>query len=67
MDVKEIIVEHLEANGFDGLVNCDAECGCSVDEAFIPCDGYFGECEPGYKIPDESGEYDYLITTKKPK
>jgi hypothetical protein len=65
MTVQEILVEYLEANGFDGLV-FPGECGCSIDD-LLACGENFHHCEPGYKIPDESGECDYLITTKKPK
>jgi len=34
--VIEIVKAHLEANGFDGLVAVDAECGCLCDD-LAPC------------------------------
>lgn len=51
--VIEIVKEHLMANGFDGLVNVDAECGCLCD-ALVPCCGDFSSCEPAYR--GENGE-----------
>ena len=66
MTTEEIIKEHLENNKFDGLCCPDIECGCGMNDLFA-CSEYFGECEPGYQIKDESGEYDFLITTQKPE
>lgn len=65
MTIKEIIAKHLTDNGFDGLVY-PGECGCEVDD-IAPCGEYCLDCEPGYKIRDKSGEFDFLITTVKPK
>jgi hypothetical protein len=48
MRIIEIVKAHLEANGFDGLVAVDAECGCLCDD-LVPCGGDFGQCEPGYR------------------
>ncbi len=55
MDVKEIIVEYLKANNYDGLVQIDAECGCELDDVFV-CDYPSGHCEPGYKMECKCGE-----------
>ena len=56
--IIEIVKAHLEANGFDGLVQEDAECGCLVED-LQPCCGDFGTCEPGYRgmHADEPGEW----------
>jgi hypothetical protein len=51
MRVIEIVSEHLKANGFDGLVNGDAPCGCDL-ERLQPCGMDFSSCEPGYKHMD---------------
>lgn len=45
--IREIISEYLEKYGFDGLVNTDAECGCSNDELFL-CESSCDECQPAY-------------------
>ncbi len=46
MTVKEIVIEYLKANGYDGL--CREECGCGLND-LCPCDDnpYF-DCEPAY-------------------
>lgn len=56
--VIEIVKAHLEANGFDGLVQTDGACGCLLDD-LQPCCGDFGTCEPGYRgmHADEPGEW----------
>ena len=46
--VIEIVKAHLVVNGFDGLVQTDAECGCLLDD-LQPCGGDFAACEPGYR------------------
>jgi len=60
MTVKEIMADWLVANGYDGLVNTDAECGCVLADLW-PCCEEWGECEPGFKGPDPTGEADWLI------
>jgi len=55
MRVIEIVKAHLVANGFDGLVQEDAECGCLCDDLVL-CGGDFSTCEPGYRGIDESGD-----------
>ena len=63
--VIEIVKAHLEANGFDGLVQTDAECGCLCDD-LAPCGGEFGPCEPAYRGADLSGEHgDWAMYTSK--
>ena len=48
MNVREILKDWLVEHKYDGLVHCDTECGCGLDD-FIPCDGPCDECEPAYK------------------
>ena len=45
MTVKEIVIEYLKANGYDGL--CGEECGCAIDD-LVPCDSDPSDCKPGY-------------------
>lgn len=47
-DVRGIIINFLKANGYDGLVNLEAECGCGLDELNL-CDGPCVDCEPAYR------------------
>lgn len=49
MNCKDIIVEYLKTNGYDGLFSRDGECACKMDD-LMPCEGYGSEisCEPGY-------------------
>lgn len=58
MRVIEITRAYLVANGFDGLVQPDAECGCLVDSLY-PCESCGSECEPGYRgvCKDDPGEW----------
>ena len=52
--VIEIVKSYLVANGFDGLVQVDAECGCLCDD-LAPCQSDYGQCEPGYRGAHEDG------------
>lgn len=53
--VIEIVKAHLVANGFDGLVQVETECGCLCDD-LAPCCGDFSACEPAFRGADENGE-----------
>ena len=52
MNVKDIVIEYLKKNGFDGL--CGAGCWCGLEDALMPCDVNAAfECEPAIKVkPD---------------
>ena len=63
MNVKEIVLDYLSRNSYEGLFNEDSECGCSVDD-FMPCsDGMSAECQPGFRLSG-NGECDFLIGPK---
>lgn len=49
MDTKDIIIKYLNENGFDGLFNFDAPCGCLATD-LAPCGNLSSDCKPGYKI-----------------
>ena len=69
MRAIQILEVHLRANGFDGLVMPDAECGCLVDD-LCPCGGDFANCEAGYKHPGPTAEFpfdDWVMKTTKPQ
>ena len=75
MNSAEIVKKYLEDNNYDGL--CCSECGCLLDD-LIPCDEFFGDCVPGYKLSKEINaddyshldldweDYDYFVVSKKP-
>lgn len=56
--VKEMVREFLDANGYDGLVNPDTECGCPKDDLFLCGEGQAGGCVCAYrgKPPDWGAE-----------
>lgn len=62
MNLKGMVRAWLREYAFDGLVHPDGECGCDINNLMhcveaCDCD----RCLPGYKGPDPSGEFDYLI------
>ena len=65
--VKEIVIEYLENNGYDGLYADD--CGCPIDDLFLYECGT--DCQPGYKTacdPDTctlDGDCDFHIGPEK--
>ncbi len=64
-NVKEIVIQWLKVFGYDGLHNKYVGCGCDLHD-LLECDSCPADCCPGYKIPDPDGEYNYLMTSKKP-
>lgn len=66
--VRNIVVDYLIKNGYEGLVEPDGECGCGLDDLFT-CDSENIEgCQPGYKIPCNCGEgCNFHIVTVKPE
>jgi hypothetical protein len=65
LSVEGIIKKYLRENGFDGLCNCEMECGCLL-ENLVPCDSLDEiHCEPGYRVstPDKDGGY--IVSPKK--
>jgi len=64
--VIELVKKHMEDNGFEGLLQEDGECACKLDD-LVPCDQNPMYCKFGYVTRDPSGEFDFLVTTKKPK
>jgi hypothetical protein len=48
MNVREIVIAHLNAGGFDGLC-CDG-CGCGLDD-LMPCEQFdIVDCKPAKRI-----------------
>ena len=61
MNVREILIDYLIGNGFDGLFNEDGTCACSIDE-LCACGDPTEHCQPGIKVPCDCPEHcDYHI------
>jgi hypothetical protein len=63
MTILEIVREYLKANGYDGLCNPDAECGCVLDD-LMPCSEPGMECQAGHRVkpgPDDDPDNEWLI------
>jgi hypothetical protein len=65
MNCTDIIKQHIKENGFDGLYNCEGECGCIMSD-IAPCDRIETDtCHPGYLQADKE-EYDFMLGNCKP-
>ena len=66
--VKNIVVEYLKKQDYDGLAGND--CGCKLSD-LMPCDEFCGNCIPAYKVKpsqdfiDEWGEAEFMMSLKK--
>lgn len=62
--VKDMCAAWLKEHGFDGLVCCELECGCHLED-FMPCeDPDLHECLPAYDATPD-GE-DHLMMPGRP-
>lgn len=50
MDLKKLVKQALEREGFDGLFNLNGACACTNEDLF-PCEQPGVDCEPGYLAP----------------
>ena len=48
LSIREIIREYLVANGYEGLVNADAECGCDLED-LMACSEPGVTCKAAYR------------------
>lgn len=62
--LQQIVEEWLTKRGCDGLYSDWLECACELGELFAGQCAPESDCKPGYKIPDPTGEYEYLIGPK---
>ena len=47
---SEIISSYLKAQGYDGLVDCNGECACVLED-LMPCGGdSVMDCQAGYEV-----------------
>lgn len=72
---KEIVEDYLRVNGYDGLCDPDAGCGCGLDD-LCPCGVEIGGCVPAYLVRkncadcvarNESLDEVECYTTKRPE
>lgn len=47
--VLEMVKQHLEAHGYDGLYSPHADCACERDN-LAPCEEIGNDCEAGYRV-----------------
>lgn len=61
MTIIDIVKKYLLENKYDGLCDCENECGCRLDD-LAPCGEMSGRCEAGHLIECNCGEgCDYHI------
>ena len=68
MNVKQIVLQYLKENGYDGLASDDGECGCDL-ENLMPCGFQDTFCEAAHKekpAPDsEFADCDWVMVPGK--
>ena len=64
-DVKQVILDYLADNGFDGLFSPDYDCACDPSD-LAPCEFNCLSCQPGYRVPCDCGDHDFHIQAEKP-
>ena len=68
MDVKQIVREYLEKNGYDGLYSENGRCGCDFED-FMPCGFQDTFCVAAHKekpAPDsEFSDCDWVMVPGK--
>lgn len=47
MNIKEIVTEYLEKNGYDGL--CNEDCGCFLTDGLFVCGEIYPDCLAGHE------------------
>ncbi len=76
MEVEEILESWLKENGYDGLLNAGAMCGCQIGDLIPCCGDGLRDCEPGYKVPcdgnpdgegDCDGDCEFHIVSERPE
>ncbi len=65
LTVAEIVVMYLKENGYEGLYNIDADCGCELGD-LMPCCEAADDCHAGYKGPCNCGDHDFHIGDSRP-
>jgi hypothetical protein len=63
VNLKEIVLDYLMRNGFDGLF-LPVDCACEKADLF-PCGDPREDCEAGYRTPCNCGDHDWHISRTK--
>ena len=66
MTVKDIIIEWLKANKYDGLCLPDHDCGCFLCD-LMPCDNSPYRCVPGHQVMSDDGDWIIVASLDCPK
>jgi len=68
MEIKDIVKDWLEENGYSGLFHDSGECACTTDD-LMPCDCPCHECEAGYvvTVAGDDGEESFRVQKTKPQ
>jgi len=68
MNVKQIVLQYLKDNGYDGLANDNGECGCDLED-LMPCGFQDTFCVAAHKekpAPDsEFSDCDWVMVPGK--
>ena len=64
MSVVDIVRQYLMLNDYDGLCEPEMECGCGLDD-LAPCGDLKADCKSAYRIPDKTGETDFIFSISK--
>ncbi len=61
MNIKEIVIKHLQDFSFAGIVNPMLNCNCDIKSLMV-CNNNCSECEPGYKYKCSQCNIAYFIS-----
>ena len=65
MEIRDIVKDWLEKNGYGGLFNGSGDCACATND-LMPCDYPCLDCEAGYvteAVGDDGEKGVYSIKT----
>jgi len=66
LNVIQMVRDHLKANGYDGLVSDDWECGCELDD-LAPCGEMRESFIAGHRVIPEDSDLDFgIVAGKRP-
>lgn len=68
MEIRDIVKDWLEKNGYTGLFYDSGECACTAED-LMPCDCPCTDCEAGYVVATtgDDGEEGFRVMRTKPE